>query len=183
MSFLSSVVSYRYWGPLVYNSTMYLVADSLTSSDSPTDGQDTRMASATSSQLEEYLRLNMGSFSDITLQCEGKSFPAHKLLLAASSTYFSALFSGSWQEEGDGSMASLQAVSATGLAAVLRSLYGRPARLSLATVEQVLQAADFLGVAAVTATCQVFLSRNLVPGTVLGVGDMAREGMEALEKD
>ena len=139
------------------------------------------MAALTPSQLDEYLRLNIGSFSDITLQCEGRSFPANKIILAASSTYFSALFSGCWQEEGDGSQASLLAVSATGLAEVLRSLYGLPARLSLATVAQVLQAADFLGVDAVIRTCQVFLSRSQGPGTVLGVGDMAREGKAALQ--
>ena len=143
------------------------------------------MASVTPSQLDEYLRLNMGSFSDITLQCEGRSFPANKIILAASSTYFSALFSDCWQEEGDGSQASLLAVSATGLAEVLRSLYGLPARLSPATVAQVLQAADFLGVAAVTRTCQVFLSRSQGqgPGTVLGLVDMAREGKAAVQNE
>ena len=50
----------------------------------------------------------------------------------------------------------------------------------LATVAQVLQAADFLGVDAVTRTCQVFLSMSQGPGTVLGVDDMAREGKAAL---
>ena len=40
---------------------------------------------------------------------------------------------------------------------------------------QVLQAADFLGVAAVTRTCQVFLSRSQGPGTVLGLEKKGRE--------
>ena len=141
------------------------------------------MASGTPSQLDEFLRHNMGSFSDIILKCEGKSFPANKIILAASSPYFSALFSDCWQEEGDGSEASLHAVSAIGLAEVLHSMYGRPARLSLATVAQVVQAADFLQVAAVTRTCKVFLSRSLQPGNVLGISEVARQfrlgGLEA----
>ena len=133
----------------------------------------TKMASSTPSQLDEYLRLNMGSFSDVTLKCEGKMFPANKIILAASSPYFSSLFSDLWQQEEDGSEASLHALSAVGLAEVLRSLYGHPVRLSLAKVAQVVQATNYLQVASVTRTCEFFLSKSLEPGTVLGISNLA----------
>ena len=50
-----------------------------------------------------------------------------------------------------------------------------------------LQAADFLRVAAVTRACEVFLSGILEPGNVLRISDLARQfqlwGLEAECKD
>ena len=95
--------------------------------------------------------------SDITLKCEGQSFPVNKELLAASSPVFFARFSDRWQKEGDTSEVSLP-VSATGLAKLLDILSHRSALLSLDTVADVLEAANFLLVAEVTRACEVFLS-------------------------
>ena len=44
-------------------------------------------------------------FSDVTLICsDGESVPAHKCVLAASSPYFKALFSGPWEETQSGQL-------------------------------------------------------------------------------
>ena len=120
------------------------------------------------------------SDSDITLKCEGQSFLANKELLAASSPVFLARFSDHWQH--DTSEDSLP-VSATGLAKLLEILSHRSAYPSLDTVPDVLEAADFLQVAAVTRTCEVFLSGSLEPGTVLEISNLAGQyrlgGLEA----
>jgi hypothetical protein len=104
-----------------------------------------------------------GSSSFLSLECEGQIFLVDRKLLADSSPVISAL-SERWQE-GDTSEFSLPG-SATGLANLLDILRGRPAQLSLDTVAEVLQPANYLGVAAVTRVCQDFLTRSLEPDTV-----------------
>ena len=122
------------------------------------------------------------SNSDITLKCGDQSFLVNKKLLSDTSNYFFTMFKEPWQK-GDTSEASLDTLSTTGLAKLLDILSHRPAHLSLDSVTDVLEAADFLQVAEVTRTCEVFLSGSLEPATVGRISGLAGDywlgGLEA----
>ena len=101
---------------------------------------------------------------DVTLvSAEGQHFRAHKIILAAASRYFQALFVGGGKHLLEGSRAGqgepsieLEAIDAASLAGVLRSIYHKRVAVDADSVQGLLLAANYLDVAAVReACCQV----------------------------
>lgn len=71
--------------------------------------------------------LSDGSFSDITLQVDGRSVPAHKLILSAASPFFRTLFLSDFKKVEDHVV--LEGVSPNTLQWYLQLIYGQEVRL------------------------------------------------------
>ena len=107
---------------------------------------------------------NQQELCDVTLvSAEGQRFRAHKIILAAASRYFQALFVGGGKHllegsrEGQGeTTVELEGIDAASLAGVLRSIYHKRAIVDADSVQGLLLAANYLDIAAVRdACCQV----------------------------
>ncbi|XP_068020356.1 kelch-like protein 13 isoform X1 [Melanerpes formicivorus] len=101
---------------------------------------------------------------DVTLEAEGVCFPAHKVLLAAASSYCKVLFAGDSTRAGSpAGNIQLKAVSAAGLRNVLNFIYSNKLDLSLGNIEETFKAAEALLVREVIKLCFGFLEGCLNP--------------------
>ena len=105
-----------------------------------------------------------GELCDVTLvSAQGQVFRAHKIILAAASRYFQALFVGGGKHLLEGSRAGgnetrvqLDAIDSASLATVLRCIYDKQVDMDADSVQGLLLAANYLDVPAVRdACCQV----------------------------
>uniref|UniRef100_A0A6A7G162 Kelch-like protein diablo n=3 Tax=Hirondellea gigas TaxID=1518452 RepID=A0A6A7G162_9CRUS len=106
-----------------------------------------------------HLRSN-GLLLDVTLSAEGEHFQAHRLLLAACSDYFRAMFTDEMRERQQQHI-ELHAVSAVGLHSVLTYIYTGVLSLDLSTIQDVLSAAAHLQLPAVQEACAIYLQNQL----------------------
>lgn len=83
--------------------------------------------------------------TDVVLEVGNDLFHAHKVVLAAASPYFKAMFTGGLRES-DMNRVKLQAVSATAMARLIRFMYTGTIRVTEHTVCQLLPAATMLQV-------------------------------------
>jgi hypothetical protein len=102
-----------------------------------------------------------GELCDVTLvSAQGQAFRAHKIILAAASRYFQALFVGGGKHLLEGSRAGkdetrveLEAIDSASLASVLRCIYDKQLDLDADSVQGLLLAANYLDVPAVRDAC------------------------------
>lgn len=106
---------------------------------------------------------NESQFIDVQLRVGEEIFPAHRIVLAASSDYFYAMFTDGMKESNqevielkDGS------ISPDVLKIILDSVYTGELRVDNKTVSKVLAAADHLQVASVVHQCCTFLLKEFV---------------------
>ncbi|NXX80283.1 KLHL9 protein, partial [Urocolius indicus] len=105
---------------------------------------------------------SQSALCDVTLEAEGVSFPAHKIILASASNYCKILFVGnSDRAESPGGTIHLEAVSAAGLRNVLDFIYSNKLELSLQNIEETFKAAESLLVREVLKLCFRFLEDSL----------------------
>jgi len=109
-----------------------------------------------------------GLLTDVTLVAGERKIAAHRLLLAAASDYFAAMFTGNMTES------SAQQVEILGVdPASLQQLvdYCYTGRLALQedTVENLMSAACLLQLPAVTDSCCMFLKKLLHPSNCIGI--------------
>lgn len=91
--------------------------------------------------------------TDVVLEVGNDLFHAHKVVLAAASPYFKAMFTGGLRES-DMNRVKLQAVSATAMARLIRFMYTGTIRVTEHTVCQLLPAATMLQVRNLTVSKQ-----------------------------
>ncbi|PFX31806.1 Kelch-like protein 5 [Stylophora pistillata] len=106
---------------------------------------------------------NRSQFIDVQLKVGEDIFPAHRIVLAANSEYFYAMFTDGMKESNqevielkDGS------ISPDVLKIILDSVYTGELRVNNKTVSKVLAAADHLQVASVVHQCCTFLLKEFV---------------------
>ena len=103
------------------------------------------------------------SLTDITLKVCEKSFDAHRVVLAASSEYFSAMFIGGMQE---GSQKEIElkddSLTPAALQIILDFVYKSEINITEENVFEVLGAADHLQMTSVIEMCSEFISESLV---------------------
>uniref|UniRef100_H3BC68 BTB domain-containing protein n=1 Tax=Latimeria chalumnae TaxID=7897 RepID=H3BC68_LATCH len=125
------------------------------------------------------------AFCDVTVEAEGFSFPAHKIILASASSYCRALFVGNAASTGkaETSRVKLKQVSATGLKHVLNFIYSNKLDLSLNNVQEVLKAAESLLVREALKLCFQFLEDSLNQKTCFYILNITRKfGPEELKQ-
>ncbi|XP_042527158.1 kelch-like protein 26 [Dipodomys spectabilis] len=113
-----------------------------------------------------------GQLLDIVLTINREAFHAHKVVLAACSDYFRAMFTGGMREASQ-DVVELQGVTARGLRHVIDFAYSAEVTLDLECVQDVLGAAVFLQVLPVVELCEDFLKAAMSVETCLLIGQMA----------
>ncbi len=99
---------------------------------------------------------------DVTLQTEGKSFSAHRALLASASQYFRAMFGGNFKEAND-DLINLEAlgVSSNGLSAIVDSLYSLKLNITRENLVVVTETANILQFTSIVTLCEKYLQDHL----------------------
>lgn len=100
---------------------------------------------------------------DVTLiSADKQQFRAHKIILAASSRYFQALFVGAGKHlreskardtDSEDIVIELEAVDASSLGSILTSIYRKRVHVTSENVESLLSASNYLDVAPVRQAC------------------------------
>eukprot|EP00741_Cyanophora_paradoxa_P004148 tig00000769_g4029.t1 len=113
--------------------------------------------------------LRSGDGADVVLLAGGRSFPAHRAILAARCPALAARFSTGAAMAG-GPAADLRSdLSESALEAVLEHVYGGGARLAPETAAEVLQAADLLQLAELKAAAEEYVAESVQEESVWGL--------------
>lgn len=112
--------------------------------------------------------------TDMVLEVGNELFPVHKVVLAAASPYFKAMFTGGLKEC-EMNRVKLQGICATVMGKLLDFMYTGQIRITELTVCQVLPAATMLQVTYVIEACCIFLERQLDPSNAIGIANFAEQ--------
>ena len=113
-----------------------------------------------------------GYFCDVTLIAEEKELQAHRVVLAANSPYFNAMFTTNMVESLMDTVR-LQGVNFAALDSIINCLYGQELRLTNTSVNDVLSVSSLLQVDPVTQACEIFLLGKLHPSNCITVRSIA----------
>ena len=97
---------------------------------------------------------------DVHLVAEGAKFPAHRVVLAAASPYFQAMFTGGFKEN-QMSEITLNDTSSEGLKCILDAIYTGKLSMSEENVCDVLPVASLLQLNQIIKHCEIFLYKNV----------------------
>lgn len=111
---------------------------------------------------------------DVTLLVGEEKCLAHKIVLAAASPYFRAMFTGGMKEE-EMSTIPLHGISPCTLAALIEFAYTAEIRVNEMNVCYLLPAATMFQMNHVVEACSVFLEHQLDPSNCIGIADFASE--------
>ncbi|CAL1546781.1 unnamed protein product [Lymnaea stagnalis] len=109
---------------------------------------------------------------DVNLSVEGVVIPAHRVILAALSPYFKAMFC-SQLDESHRFQIRIQDLSLPAVQAIVQFAYTTHLDLSEDTVQSVMQTAAMMQISAVEKLCCSFLVEHLHPSNCLGIRDFA----------
>lgn len=123
------------------------------------------------------------AFTDVTLIADGEEFPCHRNILAASSEYFHALFSGDFKEKSENCI-KFEEVSAKTLQAVIDYAYTGSLDVNIDNAQDLLAAGSLFQYPEVLETSCEFLRSHLHPCNCLGFEQYAHlHCCERLESD
>lgn len=111
-------------------------------------------------------------FCDVTLVVENQEFHAHRIVLAAGSPYFSAMFKNNHIESKQSHVV-LNDIEATSLNDILGFLYSSQLSITEADVQSLLRVASLLQITPVIEACCEFLRVRLDPDNCLGIHNFA----------
>ncbi|NWH78362.1 KLH12 protein, partial [Piaya cayana] len=109
---------------------------------------------------------------DVTLRVEHKDFPAHRIVLAACSDYFCAMFTSELSEK-DKPYVDIQGLTASTMEILLDFVYTETVHVTVENVQELLPAACLLQLKGVKQACCEFLESQLDPSNCLGIRDFA----------
>ena len=104
-----------------------------------------------------------GEFIDVRLKAGEDVFPAHRIVLAANSDYFHAMFTGGMKESNQEVIELKdESISSDALRIVMDSIYSGDLHVNEKNVLEILAAADYLQVTSVVQQCCDFLKREYI---------------------
>ncbi|XP_020298839.1 kelch-like ECH-associated protein 1 isoform X1 [Pseudomyrmex gracilis] len=112
--------------------------------------------------------------TDVILEVDSELFHAHKVILAAASPYFKAMFTGGLKES-EMTRVKLQGVCPTTMARLMYFMYTGQIRVTEITVCSLLSAATMFQVSNVIDACCTFLERQLDPTNAIGIANFAEQ--------
>ncbi|XP_071021773.1 kelch-like protein 12 isoform X1 [Oncorhynchus clarkii lewisi] len=115
---------------------------------------------------------------DITLRVENTDFPVHRIVLAACSDYFCAMFTSELSKnpqlsEKGKSFVDIQGLTASTMEILLDFVYTETVLVTVENVQELLPAACLLQLKGVKRACCDFLDSQLDPTNCLGIRDFA----------
>ncbi|XP_072543166.1 actin-binding protein IPP [Salminus brasiliensis] len=114
-------------------------------------------------------RLRLRSdFCDVRLLVGGRVFQVHRLVLAASGPYFSALFSGGMSEAHEEEV-HIAGVEAEVFQVLLEFIYTGSIDVTVENVQELMVAADMLQLSEVVTICGEFLRGHMEPSNCVGI--------------
>nr|KAG5698336.1 hypothetical protein BaRGS_010922 [Batillaria attramentaria] len=111
---------------------------------------------------------------DVSLVVGTETLAAHKLVLAAASPYFKAMFTGGMREE-EMTTIPLHGISPCTLSTLIDFAYTAEIHISEGNVCFLLPAATMFQMSHVVEACSVFLEHQLDPNNCIGIADFASE--------
>ncbi|CAG9115589.1 unnamed protein product [Plutella xylostella] len=112
--------------------------------------------------------------TDVILEVGNELFHVHKVVLAAASPYFKAMFTGGLKEC-EMSRVRLQGVCPSAMGWLVYFMYTGKVRITELTVCQLLPAATMFQISNVIEACCAFLERQLDPANALGIANFAEQ--------
>ncbi|XP_035677749.1 kelch-like protein 12 [Branchiostoma floridae] len=109
---------------------------------------------------------------DVMLVVKGQEFPAHRIVLAAASDYFCAMFTNEMSEKSQSSV-ELQGLSPRVMEILLDFVYTETVNVTVENVQDLLPAACLLQLKGVKEACCDFLESQLDPSNSLGIMSFA----------
>ncbi|KPP58222.1 hypothetical protein Z043_123972 [Scleropages formosus] len=146
---------------------------SMLETSSQEDGEDGRVKIDDSSfplQLQnglESLRLEC-SLTDVTLYVEGQEFACHRVVLAAASQYFRAMFCNNLREKHEDRI-QIKGVEAETMKILLDYTYTSKVLITKQNVQKTLEAASLFQFLRMVEACSSFLANALLPDNCVGV--------------
>lgn len=134
--------------------------------------------------FEKFVEIMKTQYADVKFcfDCDGEvvKLPAHKCILAASSPVFNAMFNGDLKEKGD---VEIKDASPAVFEEFLHFFYGKPMKLSMKNVAEMLKLVDKYDVGDCLPICIDFLKENLTvdDGIVWGLHLALRFRLEDLK--
>ncbi|XP_028398335.1 kelch-like protein 12 [Dendronephthya gigantea] len=111
---------------------------------------------------------------DAILCVEGRNFPVHRVILAACSDYFEAMFtSGMSESSSEQARIEIKGLSANTMEILLDFIYTETVKVSVENVQALLPAACLLQLNGAKRACSAFLESQLDPANCLGVKNFA----------
>ncbi|ETN60318.1 actin binding protein [Anopheles darlingi] len=125
-------------------------------------------------RMQDYLQSD--KLCDVVLIAgvDGRRIPAHRLVLSASSAYFSAMFTGQLRESQQEEI-TLQEVAGDPLNSLIQYCYTGAIEIREDTVETLLATACLLQLSTIVTACCNFLARQLHPSNCLGFSLFAEQ--------
>ena len=111
--------------------------------------------------------------SDITLVADGHEFPCHRVVLAAASDYFMAMFNGNWSPEANTNVVEMKAVTAEGLEPLLKYIYTGKLDFTNANVHEVFLAASHIQLIPAVRKTSEYILKQLDIDNCVDVYNMA----------
>uniref|UniRef100_A0A8C9T7N7 Si:dkey-260j18.2 n=2 Tax=Scleropages formosus TaxID=113540 RepID=A0A8C9T7N7_SCLFO len=152
---------------------------------SDSDSEEEDFPDDTTTPLGDYIThglkqlLDAQQLCDVTLLVEGKKFMCHRVLLAAVSPYFRAMFTSPLVESRLAEIR-LEEVTPSVMETVIQFIYTGEAGLSLDTAEDLFVAANRLQVVPLQDLCSRFLFEHLSVENCLGMYSLARSHHDQL---
>lgn len=109
---------------------------------------------------------------DVEIRVENDTFHAHKIVLAAASPYFRAMFT-SGLKESEMSVINIQGVSPVTMAFIIKFAYTGEVKVEEMNVCNLLPAATMFQVNHIIEACCTFLEKQLDPSNCIGIADFA----------
>ncbi|KAK4473873.1 hypothetical protein MN116_003203 [Schistosoma mekongi] len=109
-----------------------------------------------------------GQLCDVVIKAEGREFLAHRVVLAASSDYFDAMFSSGMAESAQLEV-ELKSITPEIMDALLDYVYTGQVRVSMDNVQDLLPAASLVQMEGVKVACSNFLLTEVDSTNVLGI--------------
>ena len=114
-----------------------------------------------------------GKLCDVTLEVGGQTFPVHRVVLAASSPYFQAMFTGDMEESRSTTVTLHDIISAGALKVLLDYCYTATVMVTQDNVQELLPAAGVLQFNWVHQQCCEFMQHQLDTSNCLGIAAFA----------
>lgn len=124
-------------------------------------------------QLNEFRDSNV--LCDVTLCVDGRTFYAHKSLLASCSPYFKAMFSSKMKEASESKPIVFNDIDAQNMEALLKYIYTGEIELRADNIRPIISAANFLLITSLKDRCVQFLKKMLTPANCLSIENTAEQ--------